>query len=151
MPRRDVEEWFVQVGREMASLAEELNAGRPRVAGGMGWEPRVDLFEEEHRLLIRAELAGIRAEDVSLHYVPERHAILIRGIRPEAGPSDGGRRAAHLLEIPMGEFAREVALPAVSIDARAIRASFRHGMLLVAIPKVDRVIVARTTYVREEE
>ena len=49
----------------------------------------------------------------------------------------------------MGEFAREVALPAVSIDAGAIRASFRHGMLLVAVPKIDRVIVARTTYVKE--
>ena len=150
MPRRDVEEWFVQVGREMATLAEEMAAGRPRVAGGHGWEPRVDLFEEPSRLLIRVELAGVRTEDVGLHFVPERHALVVRGVRPETGLGDGERRAAHLLEIPMGEFSREIALPRVSIDARSIRAQFRNGMLLVAVPKVDRVIVAHTTYVRED-
>ena len=149
MPRRDVEEWFVQVGREMASLAEELAPGRPRVAGGHGWEPRVDLFEEPSRLLVRVELAGVRAEDVALHYVPERHALVVRGVRPEGGLGDGGRRAAHLLEIPMGEFAREIGLPAVSVDARAIRAQFRNGMLLVAVPKLDRVTVARATAVED--
>ncbi len=149
MPRRDVEEWYVQVGREMASLAEELAAGRPRWAGKIGWEPRVDLFEEEARLLVRVEIAGVKIEDVALNYVPERHSIVIRGARPEDGPSDGGRRAAHLLEIPVGEFAREVALPAVSIDARAIRAQYRNGILYVSVPKTDRITVVRTTVVRE--
>lgn len=149
MPRRDVEEWFVQVGREMASLAEELSAGRPRVAGKHSWEPRVDLLEEASRLVVRVELAGVRPEDVGLHYVPERHALIVRGVRPETELGPGERRAAHLLEIPVGEFAREIALPQISIDARAIRAQFRNGMLLVAVPKLDRVIVTRTTVVEE--
>ncbi len=149
MPRRDVEEWFVQVGREMASLAEELSTGRPRVAGGHGWEPRVDLFEEASRLLVRVELAGVRSEDVGLHFVPERHALVVRGVRPEMDLGDDERRAAHLLEIPVGEFAREITLPRVSIDARSIRAQFRNGMLLIAVPKLDRVIVTRTTVVED--
>lgn len=146
MPRRDVDEWFVQVGREMGLLSEELAGGRPRLAGGMAWEPRVDLFEEPSRLLIRAELAGVRAEDVSLHYVPERHSIVIRGTRVDGGVPADGRRAAHLLEIPMGEFGREVRLPAVRIEAEGIKASFRHGMLLVSVPRVESVIVVTTTY-----
>lgn len=148
MPRRDVDEWFVQVGREMSSLAEELAGGRPRVAGAHGWEPRVDLFEEDHRLLVRVEIAGVRGEDIGLHYVPERHALVIRGIRPESIPAESGRKA-HQLEIMVGEFSREIALPPVSIDARAIRAQYTHGMLLVMVPKLDRVVIMRTTIVKE--
>ena len=148
MPRRDVEEWFEHVGREMALLSEELAAGRPRV-GKPHWEPRVDLFEEDARLLIRVEIAGVRIEDVAVHYVPERHSVTVRGFRPDEGPASGERRAAHLLEIPMGEFAREVALPPVSVDAKGIRAQYRAGVLYVSVPKVDRVVVMRTTVVRE--
>lgn len=148
MPRRDVEEWFLQVGREMSSLAEELSGGRPKFTGKTHWEPRVDLFEEESRLLARVELAGVKAEDVVVHYVPERHALVVRGMRAEVGMSEGPC-AAHLLEIMVGEFAREIALPAVSIDARGIRAQYRNGMLLVIVPKLDRVAIARTTVVRE--
>lgn len=146
MPRRDVEEWFVHVTREMSLLAEEMVPTRPRVASAQSWEPRVDLFEEETRLLLRVEIAGVRADDIALHYVPERHALIIRGVRPELTSDEGVRRGAHLLEIMVGEFSREVALPEVSIDARAIRAQYRNGMLLVSVPKLDRVIVARTTY-----
>jgi HSP20 family protein len=149
MPRRDVEEWFVQVGREMASLAEEMSTGRPRVAGGRCWEPRVDLFEEDARLLLRVELAGVRGEDIALHFVPERHALVVRGVRPDTLPLEGGRRAAHQLEIMTGEFSREIALPDISIDAGAIRAQVRNGMLLVSIPKLDRFVVTRTTIVGE--
>ena len=149
MPRRDVEEWFVQVGREMSSLAEEMASGRTRVAGTHCWEPRIDLFEEESRLLLRVEIAGVRADEISLHYIPERHSIIVKGVRPETVPGGEARRAAHVLEVMVGEFAREVALPAISIDASSIRAQYRNGMLLVMVPKVDRVIVARTTVVRE--
>ena len=139
----------MQVGRGMSSLAEELAAGRPRVASAQSWEPRIDLFEEESRLLVRVEIAGVRGEDIGLHFVPERHALVIRGVREEPAPNEGGRRAAHQLEIMYGEFSREIALPAVSIDARGIRAQYRHGMLFVMIPKLDRVIIARTTLVSE--
>ncbi len=149
MPRRDVEEWLVQVGRGMSSLAEEMAQGRPRVAAGQCWEPRVDVFEEEGRFLVRVEIAGVRGEDIGLHFVPERHALVIRGVRGEPASGDGWRRAAHQLEIMYGEFLREVALPQVSIDASGIRAQYRNGMLLVMVPKVDRIIVMRTR-VKEE-
>lgn len=147
MPRRDVEEWFVQVGREMSSLAEELAGGRPRVAGKRSWEPRVDLLEEPHRLIVRAEIAGVRGEDIHLHYLPDRHALVIHGVRPEPSASDGSPRAPHLLEIMYGAFQREIPLPAVSVDANAIKAHYRDGMLVVMVPKLDRFYVTRVVKV----
>jgi HSP20 family protein len=149
MPRREAEEWFWQIGNEMSRLAEELNRTRPTIASGRSWEPRVDLIEEEHRFLLKAEIAGVKGEEIQLLYMPERHAILIRGNRPEEDPVDGCRTGIHQLEILYGEFQREVRLPDVSIDASNIRATYRNGFLLVMIPKQDRLVVTRTVTFRK--
>jgi len=149
MPRRDVEEWFWLPGEEMHRLAEEMSGRRPKVAAGRAWEPRVDLIEEERRFLIKAEIAGVRGEDIQLLYLPERHSLLIRGTRQEDDFSDGNRVGIHQLEIFYGEFHREVRLPDISIDADGIRATYRNGFLLVMIPKQDRVVVTRTISIRK--
>src|SRR5438128_7404078 len=36
--------------------------------GGYHFVPRVDIFETENELLLLADLAGVRPEDVDLHY-----------------------------------------------------------------------------------
>jgi HSP20 family protein len=150
MPRRDVEEWFWLPGEEMHRLAEEMSARRPKLAAGRGaWEPRVDLIEEEHRFLLKVEIAGVRGEDIQLLYLPERHSLVLRGVREEDDFSDGSRAGVHQLEIFYGQFQREVRLPEISIDAKGIRATYRNGFLLVMIPKQDRVIVSRTIQIRK--
>ena len=144
MPRREVDEWFWQVGSELQRLTEELSGGRPRVASGRAWEPRIDLIEESGRYLLKAEIAGVRGEEIQLLYVPERHSLLIRGTRDEEDYSDGNRTGIHQLEIFYGEFHREVRLPEGPIDEKQIRAQYRNGFLLVTIPKIERIIVTRT-------
>jgi HSP20 family protein len=144
MPRREVDEWFFQVGNELHRITEELTAGRPRVASGRAWEPRIDLIEESDRFLLKAEIAGVRGEEIQLLYVPERHSLTLRGNRDEEDYSDGTRTGIHQLEIFYGEFQREVRLPDVPIDPTQIRAQYRNGFLLVMIPKLERLVVTRT-------
>lgn len=144
MPRRGVEEWF-WLGIEMNGLTEERVRTRPTVASKRAWEPRVDLIEEEHRFLVKVEIAGVRGEDIQLHYMSDRHALMIRGRREEEDPTDGSRTGIHQLEILYGEFQREVQLPDVSIDASNMRATYRNGFLLVMIPKQDRIITRSVT------
>jgi HSP20 family protein len=148
MPRREVEEWF-WLGAELNRLADEMSRSRPVVASSRAWEPRIDLIEEEHRFLIKAEIAGVRGEDIQLLFVPEHHAVLIRGRREEEDLTDGSRTAIHQLEILYGEFQREVRLPDVSVDASNIRATYRNGFLLVMVPKQDNATVIRTVSVRK--
>jgi HSP20 family protein len=136
MPRREVDEWFWQITGELHPMAEELTRGRPRVANARSWEPRVDLIEEANRYLIKAEIAGVKAEDIQLLFVAERHSLLIKGIRPEGDLSDGNRQGVHQLEIFYGEFQREVKLPDHHpVDAQGIHAQYRNGFLYVLIPK----------------
>ncbi len=136
--RREVDEWFWQLTGEMSPLAEELTTGRPRVATARFWEPRVDLIEEARRFLLKAEIAGVKAEDIQLLYIPERHSMLIRGVRSEGDHTDGDRQGVHQLEIYYGEFQREIKLPAGDIDSQGIRAQYRNGFLYVLIPKKER-------------
>jgi HSP20 family protein len=91
MARREVEEWFWQVGSDLQRLSEEMHRFRPAIASGKAWEPRVDVIEDEHRIIIKAEIAGVRGEDIQLLYVPERHSVLIRGLRREEDYEDGER------------------------------------------------------------
>ncbi len=143
MPRRDAEEWFWQVGSDLHRITEDLSGTRPRVAVGRAWEPRIDLIEETGRFLLKAEIAGVRGDEIQLQYLPERNSIVLRGNREEEDYSDGSRTSIHQLEIFYGEFQREVRLPDVPVDPTQIRAQYRNGFLLVTIPKAERVVVTR--------
>ena len=143
MPRREIDEFFWMVGTDLEGLSGELTSSRPKLATAKCWVPKVDLIEESRRLIMKSELAGVRADDISLIYLPERHSILLRGQRPEQDFSDGSRTGIHQLEILYGEFEREIGLPNVTIDSSGIKAQFRNGILLVTIPKRERVVLTR--------
>ena len=144
MARREVDEWFWQVGSELHRISEELASGRPKVASGRAWEPRIDLIEEETRFLLKAEIAGVKGDEIQLLYLPEQHSLLLRGYRDEEDYSDGMRTGIHQLEIFYGEFQKEVRLPNIPIDPANIKAQYRNGFLLVTIPKLDQVTVTGT-------
>jgi len=141
MPRRGVDEWFWTVN-DLQRLQAEMTQSRPGVASGKCWEPRIDLIEEETKFIIKAEIAGVRGEDIQLIYLPERNSIVIRGIRADDAPTQG--RRFHQLEIPSGEFAREVSLPEVPLDFQNMRAQYKKGFLFVMIPKADTIVITRT-------
>lgn len=143
MPRRGVDEWFWTVSDLQRLQGEMLRSTRPVVASGKCWEPRVDLIEEEHAFIVKAEIAGVRGEDIQLLFIPERRSLLIRGFRNEEEGQTSGRRF-HQMEIPSGEFAREVTLPDVQIDPHNMRAQYKNGFLFVMIPKAETVVVTQT-------
>ncbi len=150
MSRKKGDEWLWQFGGQLERLADEIASGRSKVAVAMAWEPRVDVIEEERRFLLKAEISGVRSEDIQLNYVPERHSIVVRGVRIEEDPSEGSRIGALQLEIFYGEFQREVRLPDVAIDANNIRASYKNGLLTISAPKLERAPIKRTVKVQAD-
>ena len=133
MRRRETEEWFFEIGTDLGRLAEELSRGGLKVARGKLWEPRIDVFEDVDKIVMRVEIAGVRGDDLSLIYVPERNSLLIRGIRLQEEFAE--RASAHQLEIYYGEFEREQPLPVLPVRPSGIRAQYRNGFLTVFIPK----------------
>lgn len=149
MPRHDIDEWLWQVGNELQRLSEEMVRTRPAVAMGKGWEPRVDVIEDSSRILVKAEIAGVRGEDIHLIYLPDRHSLIIRGVRQDERATAEGKCSVHQLEIFYGEFQREVRLPEVPIEIERMKAQYRNGFLLVMLPKEQHVTVTRTVTIKK--
>ncbi len=136
MAKRDLNDWFWRVGGDYSHVAVELGVRPLSVASNRFWQPRVDVLENEHMFVIKAELAGVHLTDIDLVYLPDEHVIVLNGVRREEDIPDMGRTGIHQLEVYYGEFERQIALPAkVRIVPERIHAQLKNGFLLVLVPK----------------
>jgi HSP20 family protein len=149
MASRELQDWIAHLGYELKWLSGDFTGAPPTIAQQRGWTPRIDLLESEDFFLVRAELAGVRASEVSLRYYADRNALVIRGQRIEDDDEGALSAAPHLLEIDFGEFSREIALPeSTMILAEGVKTHFRSGLLYILLPKRDQeessVVVEKT-------
>jgi HSP20 family protein len=149
MRRREVEDWFWQVGNDLQRLNDELVRARPVLASGHCWEPRVDILEDSLNIVVKAEIAGVRGEDIKLVYIADRNCLLIKGIRHEEDQGQADRTGIFQLEIYYGEFQREVKLPDIPLNLDELRAQYRNGFLLIMIPKAGRIVVTKTVTIKK--
>lgn len=96
------------------------------------WVPVANITETDKEYLIKAELPEVKKDDVRVTL--QDGVITLEGERmreyDEAGESD------LLLESPYGAFSRSFRLPR-NINAQAIRAESRNGILQIHIPKTE--------------
>jgi HSP20 family protein len=95
-----------------------------------GWTPPVDIYETDGReVVLKAELPGLRREDISL--TVENNTLTIRGERRRDDGIKDDRY--HRIERAYGAFSRAFTLPA-TVAAERVRAEYRDGVLTVALP-----------------
>lgn len=123
--------------RELATMQERMN----RVWGSTfergsedvtsrGWMPPVDIYENDAReIILKAELPGLRREDIEL--TVENTTLTIRGARrrDDSIPND----RYHRIERQYGPFSRSFTLPN-TLDPSRVRADYRDGLLTVTLP-----------------
>lgn len=102
-----------------------------------GWAPTVDLYETRDRFILQAELSGLRREDVQISVENDR--LRVWGQRPE--PAFRAEQY-HQIERGYGAFSRTFSFPHV-VDAGAIKADMRAGVLTVTIPKAASAVTRR--------
>ena len=109
--------------------------GRPRLlqrAPTGGWYPPVDILESKDSYLIRAELPGMKQEDIHLEL--EDETLTLSGERKFEEPTNGDEY--HRVERRVGKFSRSFHVPqAVKYDG--IKATYRDGILEVYVPKAE--------------
>lgn len=93
------------------------------------WSPPVDIGETDREYLIRAALPAVRKEDVTVTY--ENGMLTLSGERRKE-EHEGER--LHRVETFYGSFSRSFELPD-AIDAQAISAEAKDGVLTVHVPK----------------
>ena len=92
------------------------------------WSPRVEAFHQGDRFIVRAELPGLKKDDVQVELTDE--AITIRGERRSEQQEE--REGVYLTEREYGEFYRVVPLPEGVIGESA-QARFKDGLLEVTL------------------
>ena len=97
------------------------------------WSPDIEMYEDQGRLVVEAELPGMRKEDVQVQL--DRDAIVVSGERrSESRQNQGGR---YMSERSYGSFHRVIRLPE-GADAESANATFRDGILRIEMPVAAR-------------
>ncbi len=107
-----------------------------------GWSPVADISETDDEYLVRAELPGVRREDVKVSL--EEGMLTIEGERKQEKEEKG--RTMHRIERFYGTFCRRFGLPE-DADASAIRAESKDGVLNVHIPK-SKLVKAKAVEIK---
>ena len=119
---------------EIARLQDQMFRGVARSANdvddGAAFAPLVDVLEEKDAFVVKAELPGVKPEDVNV--TVENDVLTLRGERKleKKDERDGYRR----IERSYGTFTRSFALPK-TVDAQNVDAQLADGVLTVRIPK----------------
>jgi HSP20 family protein len=131
----------VRSSRRSDPFAELYGEFADRLRGDH-WQPDVDIYETEDAILVRAELAGVRRED--LRVTVDGDVLHISGIRVSR---DSSAVRLHQMEIASGPFARRVRVP-VDFERGKVAAHLADGVLTVTLEK--RKPVRRTVKVERE-
>jgi len=100
----------------------------------MGWAPAIEVFEKKDRFVVKAEIPGMKEEDIDVSV--EGDILTIKGERK--AESEVKEEDYYLCERSYGSFSRSVALPS-SVDAKKIEANYEDGVLEVSLPKAPEV------------
>jgi HSP20 family protein len=94
--------------------------------------PSLDVYEEKDSVVVKAELPGMKKEEVEVNLAGEN--LTIKGEKKEeqeVKEDDYYRR-----ERSYGSFLRNVALPC-DVKSDEIKASFKDGVLEIRMPKTE--------------
>ena len=94
--------------------------------------PAINLKEDKDHYHVRAELPGIKADEINLQVAGK--TLTISGER--TFPSEGENVKTHRREREAGKFSRVIALPG-EIDADKVVAKMANGVLTVSIAKSE--------------
>src|SRR6516225_759479 len=105
-------------------MFDEWLDGRERA-----WTPAIDVVRDDGCLVVRADLPGIKPEEVKIDV--EDDILTISGEHEERAE----RKDEHYVrrERRYGSFSRSMALPG-GVDVKRIKASTRNGVVEVTIP-----------------
>ena len=128
---------FSEVGllqNQMNRLFDTALQGWPgdSANGTTAWIPAADIYESENELLVTLDLPGIDPKMVDVRV--ENNILTIRGERRVDEKQN--TENFHRVERSYGPFGRAFTL-STAVDPEKIRATYKAGVLSIALPKAD--------------
>ena len=101
-------------------------------SASVGWSPSLDVYQDDEKVTVQLELAGLKKEDFDISL--EDDVLTISGNRnPEAATGNG---ETFRRERVYGAFRRSVSLP-TPVKGDQVKASYQDGILTVTLPKAE--------------
>jgi HSP20 family protein len=128
--------------RELVSLQDEMNKifdefftrrTGERANPGL-WAPALDISETDSEIVVKADLPGVKKDDVSISIT--NNILVIRGEKKRE--VEENKENFHRVERLYGSFHRSIELPAV-VQTDKVNASFENGVLTIILPKSEEV------------
>jgi HSP20 family protein len=120
----------------LARLQQELESAirQPRWRldvgpSGRGAFPPINVFGDEHHVVVRMEVPGVAAEAIEIK--TQGRTLTVSGKRELSIPEGA---SLHRCERGRGEFSRSIELPA-DLDLGRAEATCKHGLLTIRIPR----------------
>lgn len=95
--------------------------------------PRVDVINRDEEVLVRAELPGVKREDLTVELTGD--VLTIRGEQHHEERKEEGDVVR--AEIARGAFSRTMTMPG-GLDGEHVKAEFKDGVLEVHLPKLEK-------------
>jgi len=128
-PLREFPDFQAELGRLFGRPL--FPATWPATMNGGQWCPEVDITEEKDRIVVKADLPGMKQEEIAVEV--SDGVLTIKGERKRESETKEGK--TYRVERSYGSFLRAFALPA-GVDAAKVNAAYRSGVLEVALPKL---------------
>lgn len=134
---------FEHFARKMQQAAEDVEKGIGMEFGN-GFNPRIDITEDEKGVYLGVELPGVKKEDVKIT-VNDENVLNIKGVksRPFVESKDAAEgevqqseRTYVKAERRFGEFNRSFLLPE-NINKESIQAKYENGILNISLAKIE--------------
>jgi HSP20 family protein len=129
----EMERFFDEVGFGRSRMLPRLSRMTEAMGGARGmpalWAPQIEMSERDGQLVVRADLPGLRKEDIKVDL--SEGLLTIQGERQEQRENRGYSERTY------GSFYRTVPLPE-GVEAGSAQAKFQDGVLEITLPMPKR-------------
>ncbi len=98
------------------------------------WEPLVDIYETNEDIVVKAEIPGMKKEDIEISITD--NVLTIKGEKKQERKMQN--EDYHRIECSYGTFQRSFSLPK-AIKPDNVTASYKDGVLTITVPKAEEV------------
>lgn len=132
-PFKDLEEFEQRLATTFGRVMPKKNGDESEAIATADWAPLVDITEDDKEYLVKAELPGLKKEEVKV--TVEDGVMTISGERKVE--KEEKTKKYHRVERAYGKFERSFTLPDKA-DGSKVNAEFKDGMLQVHLPKTEK-------------
>ncbi len=100
----------------------------------MGGMPRIDVKDKKDSIVVKAELPGIKEEDINVEILD--NVMTISGEKKEEKEEKEEDKGYYYKESHTGKFSRSFTLPSEVMTERAV-ADMKNGILTITVPKIE--------------